>query len=152
MVKSLQLLSIVVPSLSMKSDSPQVLLQMGSSHKGGGVVSTQHSQHLHNGVQSMTTRMESMIEQAIANGGTPDLGNYLEEDAYQVMTAAIEQIEELLKAEKTQNDKDWKAAVEAVVQVLFVTAEVVAEVVAEMAVVVAEEAAVVMAAAGYRAG
>lgn len=112
----------------MKSDSPQVLLQMGSSHKGGGVTSTQHSQHLHNGVQSMVTRMESMIQQAIANrdtpkeeeedSGTPDLGvkipDYLEEDAYQVMTDAIKQIEDLLLLEKDQNDADWKAAVDAV--------------------------------------
>jgi len=90
----------------MKSDNPQVLLQMASVHRHGA----SGSEHLQSGVESMENRMEAMMQEAITTGDKP----FLDDIAFGTMLDALTTIETQLGTEKDANDQAWLAAVNAV--------------------------------------
>jgi len=105
MVKPLQLFSLAMPSLATKTDS-QVMLQVANLNRGAVV------QNLHNSVNTMQNRMESMLEDAIRVSGTPTLS----QRAYDIMSSALDEIEAQLLVEKKDNDQEWVDANNAITQ------------------------------------
>jgi len=101
MVKTLCVLSIASLALAKTTTDSQVMLQVANLKQHGAL----HT-NLQNGVQSLQSRMESMIEQAVSTGTNPNLS----QAAYDIMLGAIQQIEDELDKEKTANDKDYSDA------------------------------------------